>query len=264
MHCQFSSRQKIKIMQSTLTIQRVESYVRTHWFKLIMIGMVVIVFLRKDFSFSLNLNSPDKTEQKSAPLKEEVPQQKTSKKESPITVKQDIAKASSTSLFDMLPSISFKGSESKAAKVELVPVDESTKEAYISRFSKVAINEKKKFGIPASIILANALLHSSGGTRDMALAGNNHFGLPCTINWKGASATYNDACYRHYENAWTSFRDHSLYLTTGSTKDLVKLGSKDYKAWARAMEKVSVFEIDGLAQKLIEIIEHYNLHQLDA
>ena len=98
----------------------------------------------------------------------------------------------------------------------------------------------------------------------MVLAGNNHFGLPCTTNWNGESATYNDACYRHYENAWTSFRDHSLYLTTGSTKNLVRLGSTDYKAWAEAMDKVSIFEIEGLADKLIKIIERYDLHKLDA
>ncbi|MFT4667671.1 MAG: flagellum-specific peptidoglycan hydrolase FlgJ [Polaribacter sp.] len=250
-------------MQSTLTTTKMGTYVRTHWFKMIMIGMVVFIFLRKDFSFSINLNDPSKTEQESAPLKEEVRQQKTSKKESPITVNHEIAKASGTSLFDMLSSVSLGGTTTKKEKKELAVVSESTREAYIGRFAKVAINERKKFGIPASIILANGLLHSSGGTRDMVLAGNNHFGLPCTTNWRGESATYNDACYRHYENAWTSFRDHSLYLTTGSTKNLVRLGSTDYKAWATAMEKVSIFEIDDLANKLIEIIEGYNLDKLD-
>jgi len=252
-------------MQSTLTTAKVETYVRTHWFKLIMIGMVLFIFLRKDFSFSINLNNPNKTEKESAPLKEEVRQQKTSKKESPITVNHEIVKASSTSLFDMLPSVSFKGTKSapRQKKKELASVSETTKEAYINRFSKVAISERNKFGIPASIIVANGLLHSASGTRDMVLAGNNHFGLPCTSNWEGESATYNDACYRHYENAWTSFRDHSLYLTTGSTKDLVRLGTKDYRAWANAMEKLSIFEIEGLAKKLIEIIEDHNLQKLD-
>jgi hypothetical protein len=77
-------------MQSTLTTTKMGTYVRTHWFKMIMIGMVVFIFLRKDFSFSINLNDPSKTEQESAPLKEEVRQQKTSKKESPITVNHEI------------------------------------------------------------------------------------------------------------------------------------------------------------------------------
>jgi len=122
--------------------------------------------LRKDFSFSINLNDPSKTEQESAPLKEEVRQRKTSKKESPITVNHEIAKANGTSLFDMLPSISFGGTETKKEKKELAVVSESTREAYISRFAKVAVNERKKFGIPASIIVANGLLHSFSGILD--------------------------------------------------------------------------------------------------
>lgn len=250
-------------MQSTITLGKVETYIRSNWFTLVMVGMVVFIFLKKDFSFSLNLNSPQEVEEKMAPLKEEVYQKKATKKQSLISVKQPVTKASS-SMFDMVPSIIHKGSTSTPQKTEFASVDESTIEGYISRFAKVAINERKKFGVPASITIANALLHSSAGTRDMVVLGNNHFALPCTTNWRGESGTYKDACYRHYENAWTSFRDHSLYLTTGSTSNLVKLGSTDYKAWARAMEKVAVFENKNLADELIHIIEQYDLHKLDA
>ncbi|MFK7808265.1 MAG: glucosaminidase domain-containing protein [Saprospiraceae bacterium] len=252
-------------MQSTLTTANVRDYIRMHWFKILMIGMIVFIFLRKDLSFTINLNNPDATEQEIVPLKEEVHQQQTTKKAAPMTANQEIAKAKSSSLFDMLPSISFGGREdAKPKQNEIAKVNEATKEAYINRFAKVAISERKKYGVPASIIMANAFLHSVSGTRDMTVVGNNHFGLPCTTNWKGESATYNDACYRHYENAWTSFRDHSLYLTTGSTKDFVKMGTRDYKSWASAMEKVSIFEIEELAKKLIAVIEKYDLHKLDA
>jgi flagellum-specific peptidoglycan hydrolase FlgJ len=252
-------------MQSTLTFQQVEAYVRVHWFKLILIGLAIFVFLRKDFSFSINLNNPDKTEQESSvPLKEVGRPQKDQKKSSPITEEREIAKASgSTSFFDMLPSMSLRDTKSTSKQSEFLNLSESVKEGYIDRFAKVAISERKKYGIPASIILANGLLHSAAGTRNMSLTGNNHFALPCTTNWKGESATYNDACYRHYENAWMSFRDHSLYLTTGSTSDLVRLGNKDYQAWAKAIEQLSVFEIENLSDKLVQIIEQHKLDKLD-
>jgi flagellum-specific peptidoglycan hydrolase FlgJ len=252
-------------MQSTLTFQQVEAYVRVHWFKLMLIGLAVFVFLRKDFSFSINLNNPDKIEHESTvPLKEAGRQRKAKKESSPVTEQRDVVIASgSTAFFDMLPSMSFRETKPATKQSELQGLSESVKEGYIARFAKVAISERKKYGIPASIILANGLLHSIAGTRDMSLTGNNHFALPCTTNWKGESATYNDACYRHYENAWMSFRDHSLYLTTGSTSDLVRLGNKDYQAWATAMEQLSVFEMENLSDKLVQIIEQYDLAKLD-
>jgi len=107
------------------------------------------------------------------------------------------------------------------------------------------------------------MLQSFAGQRDMSLSGNNHFALPCVSGWKGESATYNDACYRHYENAWTSFRDHSLYVSTGPNKKLLALGSKDYKAWAKGLEKSKSFDIDNLAATLISIINEYDLTKYD-
>ena len=255
-------------MQSTIINDRVIPYIRTNWFKLLMVSLILFVFISKDFSFSINFNSPDPVEEEMAPPKEGAHQKKSGKKPPQMTVKQDLAQtqAPAKTKFDMLelPSISIKGGEPMVnEKVEFFAIDGMTVNAYITRFGKVAVNESKKFGVPASIILGNALLHSSAGTRNMAIAGNNHFALPCTTNWRGESGTYDDACYRHYENAWTSFRDHSLYLTTGSTTHLVKLGPVDYKAWASAMEKVSVFEMDQLETRLIAIIEQYELHKLD-
>jgi len=236
-----------------------------------MISLIAFVFLRKDLSFSFNLNSPlEGQDQEHVPLKEEVHQNKLETKPKPSAKMTDVAKAGSnnnnntTSLFDMIdiPFIG-KGKVVKVAEPEIRGIDEAAKQAYINRFANVAINERKKYGIPSSIILANALLHSFAGQRDMSVNGNNHFALPCVVGWKGGSGTYNDACYRHYENAWTSFRDHSLYVTTGPNQKLPALGKKDYKAWAKGLEKSKSFDIDNLAATLISIIEEFDLTKYD-
>ncbi|HHS94997.1 MAG TPA: hypothetical protein ENJ45_00280 [Phaeodactylibacter sp.] len=249
-------------MQNTETIKMVETYVRDHWFKMAMIIMVIILFMKKDLSVSLRLNNPNKMEEQLAPPPEHQEKTPIANKPANFSEKRGVVKAGATTMMDLLPSISLT-ENGKSKKEEWANLSEELSLKYIKRFAKVAVNERKKYGIPASIIIANALLHSACGTRDMAKAGNNHFALPCTSNWKGDSGTYDDACYRHYPNAWTSFRDHSLYLTTGSTAYLVNLGNKDYKAWAKEMEKVAIFEIDGLADKLISIIEYYSLYELD-
>jgi len=52
-------------------------------------------------------------------------------------------------------------------------------EAYIERFAKVAQVEMDKFGIPASIKLAQGLLESNAGKSRLAAEHFNHFGLKC-------------------------------------------------------------------------------------
>ena len=147
-------------------------------------------------------------------------------------------------------------------RLQLVEEDQIT--AYIKRFDRVAKSEAKKFGIPAAVILGNALLNSQAGTAPWAKQGrNNHFLLPCTKDWKGDSKSYDGRCLRQYDNAWTSFRDHSFFVTTGPYTDLRQLPKNDLEAWAEALEdkKYSQQE-EGYAQQLLSVIRSYQLDEL--
>ena len=155
------------------------------------------------------------------------------------------------------------GGVASAPKSELSTIDEKTVEAYLKRFAHVAISERKKYGVPSSIILANGLFHSFAGSRDIAQSGNNHFGIKCSSDWQGDKLTFQNHCYRIYENAWMSFRDHSLFVTSGQNSDLLQLGPIDYKSWANELDKIGFSEFPDLAENLIAIIEKYDLSQLD-
>ncbi len=148
-------------------------------------------------------------------------------------------------------------------KGELARIPDEMREAYIRRFSHVAVGEMKKYDIPASIILANSLLHSEAGTRDMAVKGNNHFALPCTLDWLSKSDMYGGVCYRHFDNAWMSFRNHSVYLETPPFIHLKSLGTKDYKGWAKGLEEAKYSNYENLMQELISLIESYDLTRFD-
>ena len=50
---------------------------------------------------------------------------------------------------------------------------------YLKQYSPIAISEMKKFGIPASITLAQGLLESDAGESKLATRNNNHFGIKC-------------------------------------------------------------------------------------
>lgn len=249
-------------MERWFSSDKLKAYVKLNWFKLMIVVLVAFIFIRKDFSFSINLNSPLRMEQEdkkpsSAPITKKEPLVTEKLPDKPVVRSQ----SSFFSRFE-LPFIG-KGKSSTKKKKEIPEIGEAVYQNYIKRFAHVAVSEQKKFGIPASIILGNALIHSFAGNRDMALAGNNHFAIPCTTTWNGASETYNDACYRHYENAWSSFRDHSNYLCGEKFGSLRKLGAKDYKSWAKGLENLGYSDQDHLNKRLVEIIQKYELNTLD-
>jgi flagellum-specific peptidoglycan hydrolase FlgJ len=126
----------------------------------------------------------------------------------------------------------------------------------------VAENEQLKYGVPASVILASGLLMSEAGNAELSREGNNFFALPCTADWKGQEGYHDGKCFRYYENAWTSFRDNSLYLTTYLFPGK-QLPADDYKSWVAALEQVKYGDEPNLAAQLAKIIDHYDLHELD-
>lgn len=236
------------------------SYIKKYWFQLSIVAIVLYVFTSKDLSFQFNINDPDE-QNIEVPEKAHQPHKK--KDKNLITANQSNPKVakSEAGFFSKIPFIG--GGSSSTKKSELPKIDEHVVQSYIKRFAHVAISERKKYGVPSSIIVANALFHSYAGKRDMSLTGNNHFAIPCTGDWNGATGTYAGNCYRHYENAWTSFRDHSLYVTSGEYNKLRKLSSTDYQSWAKELERAGFSEFKDLEENLIGLIEKYELHQLD-
>lgn len=237
------------------------TYLKKYWFQLALICIVLYVMSSKDFSFQFNVNSPD-IENTGSPGKAQKDKGKKEKELLTANLKSGKIEKSEAGFFSKIPFIG-SGTNTVKKKSELPSVDDAMVESYLKRFAHVAINERKKYGVPSSIILANALFHGYAGKRDMAIAGNNHFAITCKDGWNGTNGTYAGACYRHYENAWTSFRDHSLYITSGSYSELRQLSSTDYQAWAKALEAKQFSEFDNLAENLISLIKKYGLDQLD-
>ena len=138
---------------------------------------------------------------------------------------------------------------------------------YIEKYSAVAVRQMQNEGIPASIIMAQALLESSAGSSYLALKANNHFGIKCTSDWNGPSVTKDDdkknECFRKYSHPEESFTDHSAFLKRDRYASLYKIPSTDYKAWAKGLKAAGYATDSQYAEKLIRIIENYSLHKLD-
>ena len=132
--------------------------------------------------------------------------------------------------------------------------------AYIAKYSGMAMEQMKQYGIPASITLAQGLLESDAGRSSLATKCNNHFGIKCHSDWTGRKMYHDDderhECFRCYRSAEESFRDHSLFL--------FKLSVTDYKGWAKGLKAAGYATSPTYATKLIEIIERYGLDRYDS
>lgn len=140
--------------------------------------------------------------------------------------------------------------------------------AYIENYKGVAQSNMKKYGIPASIILGQAILESGAGTAPLSVQANNHFGIKCHKDWMGESVKYDDdslaECFRKYNNASDSFRDHALFLTMRSRySQLFKLDRTDYKSWAKGLKEAGYATDVQYPTKLIGLIERFQLYKYD-
>ena len=139
---------------------------------------------------------------------------------------------------------------------------------YVNTYSKIAINEMKKYGIPASITMAQGILESNSGKGTLALKSNNHFGIKCHKGWKGKKVYHDDdakgECFRKYKNPEKSYRDHSIFLESRDRYNfLFKYNKKNYVKWAKGLKKAGYATDPKYAEKLISIIERYELWKLD-
>ena len=150
-----------------------------------------------------------------------------------------------------------------------VPKDgKSPQEIYIDQFATLAVEEMYRSGVPASITLAQGLLESRYGLSELAVKGNNHFGIKCHNNWSGKKMYYDDdrrgECFRKYTSPEQSYRDHSDFLRYRDRyKFLFDYKITDYKSWAHGLKKAGYATDPSYPKKLINLIEEYKLYEYD-
>ncbi|ACU02297.1 glucosaminidase domain-containing protein [Pedobacter heparinus] len=155
----------------------------------------------------------------------------------------------------------------KAANKANPDVKSYTTLNYIEAFKAVAVEEMNKYGIPASITLAQGIIESGSGNSSLAKYANNHFGIKCTSEWKG-KAYYKDDdqandCFRVYKDARESYKDHSEFLKRKRYSFLFELDKNDYKNWAYGLKQAGYATNPRYPDMLINVIDKYQLYQYD-
>ena len=188
------------------------------YLKLAVLGLLVYVIFQKEFNFAMDMKSP----------------MNLMSEESPKPAAEAQAKTMSWSADD--------GGNPFAPASPAMLKDASTVD-YINRFSDIARTEMKKYGIPASIKMAQALIESRAGNSKLAQKNSNHFGMKCFSKNcpKGHCSNFFDDhhkdFFRKYDSAWASWRSHSQMIVSGRYKPLLKHGN-DYKKWADGLKEL--------------------------
>ncbi|MEM1327707.1 MAG: glucosaminidase domain-containing protein [Bacteroidota bacterium] len=200
--------------------------IKLPFFELSVLAIALCIFFQKDLQFQVRMSAPNV--QQAAP-------QNTSYTEPKVDQ------------LSVAPTFSFGSDEKTSSSTKLA---QAQIEAYIKRFAKVAVAEHHKFGIPASVKMAQALLESQAGQIPAAATLNNHFGAPLT------SGTFS--------SAWENWRAHSLLFSSEQHpyQQLLK-HNKDYKKWAKGLEQLNYSLQPNYAARLIQLIEEYELFRLD-
>lgn len=151
----------------------------------------------------------------------------------------------------------------ECAPVDIVSIPDVPANDYIGRFSRVAIVEMEKYGVPASISLAQGLLESRAGNSKLARGNNNHFGIKCFSKRckKGHCTNATDDThkdfFRKFASPWESWREHSRIVAKKT-----KPKTRDYKKWAYWLGTWYATD-KKYATKLIACIEKHDLWKYD-
>ena len=247
-------------------------------------AMIAMLFSFKDISFSVQIDSPEGAA-KQVVLKEPVPEDRSSgfwatalrvmEALSPVQQEstqkvydangaaKQVKNDESLSIFDV----------TEFAKKKLTPKQQEVRdrqEKYVKKHAEVAQTEMSKFGIPASITLAQGIVETNAGISRLATDNNNHFGIKCFSRKckKGHCSNFSDDThkdfFRKYKSTWESYRAHSNLLKNKRYRPLFNYPKTDYKNWAHGLKKAGYATDRRYAEKLIKIIEDLELYRYDS
>lgn len=141
---------------------------------------------------------------------------------------------------------------------------------FISRFAAMAMDHQRRYGIPASVTLAQMALESDWGQSELATNGNNYFGIKATRKWVADGKPYSEhddekrnEKFCNYASVEESVEHHSKLLTSKRYQRFCSFPATDYQNWLRGLIKAGYASGKGYVASCEKIIKQYNLHKYD-
>jgi flagellum-specific peptidoglycan hydrolase FlgJ len=152
------------------------------------------------------------------------------------------------------------------------PHDTSSRPAFISQIAPGAVATQQKYGVPASVTIAQAIEESGWGRSALATMDHNLFGIKGTgpagsdprptQEYEDGQPVARVALFRVYHNVAESIDDHGKLLATSGYYRQAMADRQDPNAFANALTGVYATDPD-YGPKLIALMRQYNLYRYD-
>lgn len=137
---------------------------------------------------------------------------------------------------------------------------------YIDNYAEYAMEQMRRYGIPASVTLAQGIIESADGKSTLANTANNHFGVKGSFNGNYVLADDDkpNEKFKKYDNVGQSYEDHSKVLSNARYQRYVKnLAPDDYKGWAQGIQKGGYASSKAYVSTIVNVIEKSGLQKYD-
>ena len=159
-----------------------------------------------------------------------------------------------------------KGGKKQVAKRT---VDINQDEFFI-KYASAAMEQQQRYGIPASVTLAQMAYESFWGQSTLATAGNNFFGIKCSREWLAAGKPYSlhnddkpNEKFCNYASVDESIEHHSRLLMGDRYKRCHRYDPTDYHNWLVAIKACGYATAPDYVRKLEGMIKRYKLYLFD-
>ena len=142
----------------------------------------------------------------------------------------------------------------------------ASRQQYIEQYAEYAMEQMRRYGIPASVTLAQGIIESAEGKSMLSRTANNHFGVKGEFN--GAYVRADDdkpnEKFKKYDNVGQSYEDHSKVLMGERYQKYTRnLSADDYKGWAAGIKAGGYATDKRYVSTIVGVIEGANLQKYD-
>ena len=142
----------------------------------------------------------------------------------------------------------------------------ASRQAYIDKYAEYAMEQMRRYGIPASVTLAQGIIESAEGKSMLSRTANNHFGVKGEFNGQYVRADDDkpNEKFKKYDNVGQSYEDHSKVLMGDRYQKYTRnLSPDDYKGWAAGIKAGGYATSKNYVGTIVGVIEGANLQKYD-
>ena len=155
-------------------------------------------------------------------------------------------------------------------KIQARNIEKINPNAFFNKYANAAMIQQQRYGIPASVTLAQMAYESGWGQSALAVNGNNFFGVKCSSEWLKQKKPYSlhddekkNEKFCNYANVEESIEHHSRVLMGDRYKRCHRFRDTDYHNWLVGIKAAGYASHPGYVKELEGMIKRYKLYLFD-